>query len=122
MGWQPGVSIGLTSAQIQQTRPGWDLWRDGVIPGDSEHPGEQPQQVAARTDVVLDRVRPLLDDGDVALVAHGHVQRVLVARWLGLDAAAARFFGQPGPGTLSTLGFEHGQPVVCAWNVSVTTE
>jgi probable phosphoglycerate mutase len=58
-----------------------------------------------------------LDDGDVVLIAHGHLQRVLTARWLGLDASAARLFGHPGPGTVSTLGTEHGQPVVSAWNV-----
>jgi broad specificity phosphatase PhoE len=62
----------MTTAQIQQTRPGWNLRRDGVVPGNAEHPGEQRRQVAARTDAVLDRVRPLLGGGDVALVAHGH--------------------------------------------------
>jgi broad specificity phosphatase PhoE len=58
-----------------------------------------------------------LADGDVALIGHGHLQRVLTARWLGLDPAAARLFRHPHPGTLSVLGTEHEQPVVCAWNV-----
>lgn len=115
--WDYGGYEGLTTAQIQQARPGWNLWRDGVIPGDAAHPGEQLPQVAARTDAVLRRCRPLLDQGDVALVAHGHLQRVLTARWLGLDASAGRLFGHAGPGTLSVLGTEHGQPVVSAWNV-----
>jgi broad specificity phosphatase PhoE len=118
MEWDYGGYEGMTSAQIRATRPGWSLWRDGVTPGDAGHPGEQLQQVAARTDAVLDRVRPLLPDGDVVLVAHGHVLRVLTARWLGLDASAGRLFRNPGPGTLSALGTEHEQTVVSAWNVA----
>jgi probable phosphoglycerate mutase len=66
---------------------------------------------------LLDRIRPLLNDGDVALVAHGHLQRVLTARWLGLDPSAGRLFRHPHPGTLSALGAEHEQPVISAWNV-----
>jgi probable phosphoglycerate mutase len=66
---------------------------------------------------VLDRVRPLLTGGDVALVAHGHLQRVLTARWLGLDPSAGQLFGHPRPGTLSILGIEHEQQVISAWNV-----
>jgi probable phosphoglycerate mutase len=118
MEWDYGGYEGMTTAQIHETRPGWDLWRDGVIPGDGDHPGEQLQHVAARTDAVLDRVRPLVDDGDVALIAHGHLQRVLTARWLGLAAAAGRLLGHPGAGTLSTLGTQHGQPVVSTWNIA----
>ncbi|MFB6703330.1 histidine phosphatase family protein [Streptomyces sp. NPDC056333] len=117
MEWDYGGYEGMTAAQIQETRPGWELWRDGVVPGDGGSPGEQLHQVAARTDAVLDRIRPLLPDGDVALVAHGHLQRVLTARWLGLDATAGRLFRHPGPGTLSALGIEHGRPVISAWNV-----
>ena len=117
MEWDYGSYEGMTAAQIRETRPGWSLWRDGVIPGDASHPGEQLQQVAARTDAVLDRVRPLLNDGDVALVAHGHLLRVLTARWLGLDPSAGRLFRHPDPGTLSALGTEHEQTVISAWNV-----
>lgn len=80
MEWDYGGYEGMTREQIQQILPGWDLWRDGVLPGDdAAHPGETLQQVARRADAVLDRVRPLLDDGDVALVAHGHLQRILTA-------------------------------------------
>lgn len=117
MEWDYGGYEGVTTAEIRRTRAGWNLWRDGVIPGDADHPGEQLGQVAARADRVLERVRPLLTDGDVALVAHGHLQRVLTARWLGLDAGAGRLFRHPGPGTLSTLGTEHEQPVISSWNV-----
>ncbi|MGE5136174.1 MAG: histidine phosphatase family protein [Gemmatimonadota bacterium] len=116
MEWDYGGYEGMTEGQIRAIRPGWYLWRDGVIPGDATHPGETLQQVAARTDAVLDRVRPLLASGDVALVGHGHLQRVLAARWLGLDPSAARLLGHPHPGTVSTLGSEHGQPVISAWN------
>jgi broad specificity phosphatase PhoE len=115
--WDYGGYEGMTEAQIRAARPGWHLWRDGVIPGDAEHPGERLQQVAARTDAVLERVRLLLTAGDVALIAHGHLQRVLTARWLGLDPSAGRLFGHPHPGTLSLLGTEHEQPVISAWNI-----
>ncbi|MFF1342055.1 histidine phosphatase family protein [Streptomyces sp. NPDC058290] len=115
--WDYGGYEGLTAAQIQETRPGWDLWRDGVVPGDVAHRGEELQQVAARTDAVLGRVRPLLDLGDVAVVAHGHLARLLTVRWLGLDASAGRLLGHPHPGTLSFLATEDGQPVISAWNV-----
>ncbi|MER6549521.1 histidine phosphatase family protein [Streptomyces sp. NPDC001250] len=115
--WDYGGYEGLTAAQIREGRPGWDLWRDGVIPGDIDHPGERLEQVAARTDAVLGRIRPLLNDGDVAVVAHGHLARVLTVRWLGLDASAGRVLGHPRPGTLSFLATEDGQPFISAWNV-----
>ncbi|MFA7763922.1 histidine phosphatase family protein [Streptomyces sp. NRRL S-448] len=115
--WDYGGYEGLTAEQIREARPGWDLWRDGVIPGDADHPGEELAQVAARTDAVLERVRPLLSEGDVAVVAHGHLARVLTVRWLGLDASASRLLGHPHPGTLSFLATEDGQPVISAWNV-----
>ena len=115
--WDYGGYEGLTAAQIQETRPGWDLWRDGVVSGGVGHPGEELQQVAARTDAVLGRVRRLLDVGDVAVVAHGHLARLLTVRWLGLDPSAGRLLGHPHPGTLSFLATEDGQPVISAWNV-----
>ncbi|MFE6766683.1 histidine phosphatase family protein [Streptomyces sp. NPDC057689] len=115
--WDYGGYEGLTAEQIRESRPDWDLWRDGVIPGDADHPGEELAQVAARTDSVLNRIRPLLDEGDVAVVAHGHLGRILTVRWLGLDASASRLLGHPHPGTLSFLATEDGQPVISAWNV-----
>ena len=87
--WDYGGYEGMTTRQIQEQRPGWYLWRDGVIPGDAEHPGETVSQVGARADRVLARVAPLLRDGDVALVAHGHVLRVLTARVPGAAASTA---------------------------------
>lgn len=117
MEWDYGGYEGMTEGQIQKSRPVWNLWRDGVVPGDDDHPGERLEQVADRTDAVLDRVRPLLRDGDVALVGHGHLQRVLTARWLGLDPSAGRLLFHPHPGTLSALSTEQEQPVVGTWNV-----
>ena len=117
--WDYGGYEGRTTAEIRAERPGWYLWRDGVIPGDPAHPGETLTQVGARADAVLRRVRPLLADGDVALVAHGHLLRVLTARWLGLEPEAGRLF-QLKTATLSTLGTEHGEPVITSWNVPPT--
>ena len=114
--WDYGGYEGRTTADIRSERPGWYLWRDGVIPGDAAHPGETIAQVGARADAVLARVAPLLADGDVALVSHGHLLRVLTARWLRLEPAAGRLF-RLDTGTLSTLGTEHDEPVISSWNV-----
>ena len=114
--WDYGGYEGITTAQIQRTRPGWSLWRDGVIPGDATHPGETVGEVGTRVDRVLRRAEPLLAAGDVALVAHGHVLRVLTARYLGLSPASGRLF-RLDTGTVSTLGTEHADPVILSWNV-----
>ena len=114
--WDYGGYEGRTSADIRKERPGWYLWRDGVVPGDAAHRGETVAQVGARADAVLGRVRPLLAEGDVVLVAHGHLLRVLTARWLGLHPADGRMF-RLDTGTLSTLGAEHNEPVINSWNV-----
>jgi broad specificity phosphatase PhoE len=114
--WDYGGYEGLTTRQIQELRPGWYLWRDGIIPGGAAHPGETAEQVGDRVDRVLRRVEPLLASGDVALVAHGHVLRVLTARWLRLDPSGGRLF-RLDTGTISTLGHEHGEQVILSWNV-----
>ena len=116
--WDYGGYEGMTTAQIREQRPGWYLWRDGVIPGDAGHPGETVTEVGARADAVLALVRPLLAEGDVALVSHAHMLRVLAARWLGLEPSYGRLL-RLDTGTLSTLGTEHGQPVVQMWNAPV---
>ena len=114
--WDYGGYEGMTTRQIREQRPGWYLWRDGVIPGDAEHPGETVDQVGQRVDRVLARVTPLLADGDVVLVAHAHVLRVLTARYLELEPSAGRLF-RLDTGTISTLGTEHDQRVILSWNV-----
>ncbi|GGS63774.1 phosphatase [Planobispora rosea] len=114
--WDYGGYEGITTAAIRETRAGWYLWRDGVIPGDAEHPGESAAQVGARADRVLARARAAA--GDVALVAHGHFLRVLAARWLGQEPEAGRFY-RLNTGTYSRLGFEHGEPVILSWNAPV---
>ena len=114
--WDYGGYEGRTTPQIQAQRPGWDLWRDGVTPGDAAHPGETVQQVGERVDRVLARVHPILADGNVALVAHGHVLRVLAARYLRLEPSEGKLF-RLDTGTVSVLGMEHDQPVILSWNV-----
>jgi probable phosphoglycerate mutase len=118
--WDYGGYEGITTAEIQRTRPGWSLWRGGVIPGDAEHPGETVEEVGERVDRVLQRAAPPLQDGDVALVAHGHVLRVLTARWLGLRPTDGRLF-RLDTGTVSALGTEHDEPVILSWNVPPAT-
>ena len=104
---------GRTTAEIsEELGRTWSVWRDGTVPGDT--PGETLDAVAARVDRVLDRARGRLDDGDVALIAHGHVLRVLTARWLGLAAEHGALFALPA-GSYGILGHEHARPVLTAW-------
>jgi broad specificity phosphatase PhoE len=114
--WDYGGYEGRTTPEIREHRPGWYLWRDGVPPDGPDHPGETVQQVGARADAVLARIRPLLADGDVALISHAHMLRILTARWLGLDPTCGRLF-RLDTGTLSVLGTEHGSTVILTWNV-----
>jgi probable phosphoglycerate mutase len=106
---------GRTTADISRElgRP-WSVWRDGVVPGAT--PGETVADVGRRVDRVLDRVRPRLTDGDVALFAHGHVLRVLTARWLDLGPEQGALFALPA-GRVGVLGFEHERPVLTAWSL-----
>jgi probable phosphoglycerate mutase len=105
--WNYGEYEGLTPEQIHERAPGWLIFRDGC-PG-----GEMPGQVGVRVDRVIARARGV--EGDVALFAHGHVLRVLVARWLGLPAGAGQHFLLD-TGTLSVLGYYRRIPAVKAWN------
>ena len=105
--WDYGEYEGLTPKQIREAAPDWLIFRDGC-PG-----GEAPHQVGARVDRVIARARAA--EGDVALFAHGHVLRVLAARWLGLPAGGGQHFLLD-TGTLSVLGFYHDIPAVRAWN------
>jgi broad specificity phosphatase PhoE len=107
MEWDYGDYDGRKTADIREGRPGWTLWRDGV-PG-----GETAAEVGARVDRVIAELRSL--DGDELVFAHGHVLRVLAARWLGLEPAAGRLFALD-PATVSVLGYERETPVLRGWN------
>ncbi|MGW2641130.1 histidine phosphatase family protein [Streptomyces sp. NPDC001348] len=112
--WDYGGYEGVTTPEIQRTRPGWFLFTDGVAPGPPEHPGETPEQVGERADRMLAKVDAA--DADVLLVAHGHFLRVLTARRLGLPPQDGALF-QLATGTLGRLSTEHGRPVIAGWNI-----
>jgi broad specificity phosphatase PhoE len=111
MEWDYGAYEGLTSAEIRAQRPGWSLWTEGVVDG------ERAADVGRRVDRVIGRARQ--SPGDTLCVAHGHVLRVLAARWLELPPVAARLFALD-TATVSVLGWEHEVPVVVRWNVGAT--
>jgi broad specificity phosphatase PhoE len=108
--WNYGKYEGLTSAQILEQRPDWDLFRDGV-PG-----GESLEQIGRRADRVVDRVRRV--PGDVLLFSSGHFIRVLTARWLGLGPGVGGRYFLLSPASLSALSYEHNlsRPVIRLWN------
>ena len=105
--WDYGDYEGKTTAEIRETVPDWTIWRYGG-PG-----GESPVEVAARVDRALAEI--LAVEGDVLVFAHGHVLRVLCARWLELEPQDGRLFALD-PATLSILGHERETPVVKMWN------
>ena len=108
--WDYGEYEGITTKEIRESRPGWFLWRDGS-PG-----GETAAQVGTRVDPLIERFSQL--EGDVAVFSHGHLLRVLCARWLGLEPEAGALFAL-GTGTLSILGFERETRVIRQWNAPV---
>lgn len=105
--WDYGRYDGLTSKQIAETNPDWSLWRDGG-PG-----GEKPADVGRRADRVIAEIRGAA--GDVLIFAHGHVLRVLTARWLAEPPEAGRHYALQ-TAALSVLGYEHQDPVIRHWN------
>jgi broad specificity phosphatase PhoE len=108
--WDYGDYEGITTAEIRERRPGWYLWRDGC-PG-----GESAADVGRRVDRVIASLEGV--GGDVAVFAHGHVLRVLTARWLGLGPEAGALF-KLDTATLSALGYERETRVITRWNVPV---
>jgi broad specificity phosphatase PhoE len=107
--WDYGEYEGLTTAEIRKTRPDWFLWRDGCPDGES------PEQVGERADGVVRDIREV--DGDVLLFAHGHILRVVAARWLGYPPGDGMHFSL-GTATLSILGWERDAPSIWRWNAS----
>jgi broad specificity phosphatase PhoE len=108
--WNYGEYEGLTPKEIRTKRPGWMIFRDGCPDG------ETPEQVGARADRVIVRARGV--PGNVALFAHGHIFRVLVARWIGLPATAGQYFLLD-TATLNVLGYYRDSPAVKIWNAPI---
>jgi broad specificity phosphatase PhoE len=106
--WDYGAYEGITTADIRKHTPGWLIW-DGPVPQ-----GETIEQVAARADRAIARASEV--EGEVALFAHGHILRVLTARWLGLPAKAGQLFALE-TGSISILGYERETRVISRWNL-----
>lgn len=105
--WDYGEYEGLTTPEIHEQDPDWVLWRDGC-PG-----GETPAQVGERADRSLDRLRSA--GGEAIAFAHGHILRVVTARWIGMEPAAGERF-LLNAGAVSALGFERETEVITRWN------
>ena len=105
--WDYGEYEGLTTAEIQAQRPGWSLWRDGC-PG-----GEDAAAVGARADRVIDELQAV--PGDAAVFSHGHMLRVLGARWIDLEAAAGARL-RLDTASVCALGYEHGVSTLTRWS------
>jgi probable phosphoglycerate mutase len=108
--WDYGDYEGRTSAEIQRDVPGWSIWT-GICPN-----GETADEVGARADRVLARVLASVGPGQTAvLFGHGHILRVLAARWLDAPPTGGRWLAL-GTGSVSELGWEHANPVLQHWN------
>ncbi|WP_104090763.1 histidine phosphatase family protein [Arthrobacter sp. GMC3] len=112
--WDYGDYEGINSAVVRAENPGYLIWDDGV-----PH-GETLEQVVARADAIVQRVRAPQPDGSVAanvlLVAHGHFLRILTARWLGLDGSQGRHF-LLGTAKVCMLGWDKKTPAVEQWGL-----
>ena len=107
MEWDYGDYEGRRTADIREERSGWSIWREGVPNG------ETLAEVGARADEAIRLAQSVV--GDVALFSHGHLLRVLGARWLGLPPAAGRHFALD-TGAISVLGFQRGKQMIERWN------
>ncbi len=105
--WNYGEFEGLTTKEIQQKEPHWDLFSNGVPKGESV------SDIGARTSKVLSKIQPI--HGNVLLFSHGHFLRALSTRWLDLRVQEGRLFALE-PGSLSILGFERNGRVLSLWN------
>jgi broad specificity phosphatase PhoE len=106
--WDYGADEGRTTAEIRAERPGWTLWHDGVVDG------ETAGEVGRRADRVIERARAA--GGDVLCFSHGHLSRVLAARWVGLPPVGGRILAFDA-GCYGVLGWERETPVIARWNV-----
>lgn len=105
--WDYGDYEGLTTEEIQERFPGWTLWDRGVVGG------EGPAEVGRRADRVISALRS--GHGNSLCFSHGHLLRVLAARWLGLPPVGGKLLAL-GPGSISVLGWERETPVISSWN------
>lgn len=108
--WDYGDYEGVTTAEIREHQPQWTIWT-GEVPG-----GESIDEVQQRADAVLARVWSAIATGDVIVVGHGHVNRVIAARWIKLPAAAGQHLWLD-TGTICVLGFEHDHSAIQRWNL-----
>lgn len=114
--WDYGPYEGRTTPEIaSELGHHWTIWGSGS--DDDPAPGETAAAVGRRTDAVLERIAPVLEKGENALViGHAHTLRILAARWLALPASAGALFAL-GTGSIGELGFEHGSHVLETWNL-----
>lgn len=113
MEWNYGDYEGLTTSEMRSKRPDWSLFRDGC-PG-----GESPEQVASRAERIISKMQET--ERHVALFAHGHIFRVLAARWINLPATHGERFLLD-TATLSVLGYYYQTPAVKIWNAPIARE
>ena len=113
MEWDYGDYEGRKTIEIREEVPDWTIWT-GIVPS-----GETLEQVAARADRITEELRGV--DGDVLVFGHGHMLRILTARWLGLEPRAGRLFALDAA-TLSALGYERETAVIREWNLPLESE
>ncbi|MBB5330865.1 histidine phosphatase family protein [Tunturiibacter gelidoferens] len=110
MEWDYGVYEGKTTKEIQASIPGWSVWKNVIIGGETvEHVGERADGVIARA------LAAAPQGGKVALFAHAHILRILAARWIGLDATGGSLLAL-GTGSVSVMGWEREMRVISSWN------
>jgi broad specificity phosphatase PhoE len=108
--WDYGVYEGETTKEIRVNHPGWSVWKDEIINGETvEHVGERADAVIAKSLVAAG------ETGSVALFAHAHILRILAARWIGLPATGGSVLAL-GTGSVSVLSFERETRVIESWN------
>ena len=108
--WDYGVYEGKTTKEIQAEIPGWSVWKNQIVGG------ETVERVGERADgVIAQALTAAPDGGKVALFAHAHILRILAARWIGLDARGGALFAL-GTGSVSVLGWERETRVIASWN------
>ena len=108
--WNYGDLEGLTTVQIEEQIPDWDLFKDGC------KGGESPQEVSDRIDRMIKKIQAI--DGNVAVFTHGHISRVFATRWIKLPVQNGHMFVL-GTATLNVLGAYHDDPAIVNWNAKI---